>query len=136
MEISVIKRDEPVGNSQKLKLLIAEDDYISSRMLAKRIEIFSSEIIFAENGAVAVEMIRNNPDIDLIFMDLGMPQMDGFEAIKKIREFNNKVIIIVQSAYGFNADKERASVCGCTDFIMKPIQKDQIFNTMRKYFNI
>jgi len=136
MEISVIKRDEPAGNSQKLKLLIAEDDYISSRMLAKRIEIFSSEIIFAENGAVAVEMIRSNPDIDLIFMDLGMPQMDGFEAIKKIREFNNKVIIIVQSAYGFNADKERASVCGCTDFIMKPIQKDQVFNTMRKYFNI
>ncbi|MBK9392012.1 MAG: response regulator [Bacteroidetes bacterium] len=69
-------------------MLIAEDDFVSSRMLAKRVEIFAREILFAENGAIAIELLTKNPDIDLIFMDIGMPVMDGFEAIQNIREFN------------------------------------------------
>ncbi|NMC99160.1 MAG: response regulator, partial [Bacteroidales bacterium] len=79
-------------------------------------------------------IIEKHPEIDLILMDIGLPNMNGLEVVEKIRQFNNKVIIIAQTAYGFLSDKENALKSGCNDYISKPIKKDNIIALINKYF--
>jgi CheY-like chemotaxis protein len=67
-------------------------------------------------------------------MDIKMPEMDGYEAVRKIREFNNEVIIIVQTAYAFVSDKIMALEAGCNDYIRKPINKDLLNALINKHF--
>jgi CheY-like chemotaxis protein len=85
----------------------------------------------ARTGIEAVDICRNNPDIDLILMDMQMPGLNGYEATQQIREFNKTVIIIAQSAFGLSDDRESAA--GCSDYISKPINKSELL--VYKYFN-
>jgi CheY-like chemotaxis protein len=78
---------------------------------------------------------RNNPDIDLILMDIQMPEMNGYEATRKIRQFNKDVVIIAQTAYVLTGDREMAIAAGCNDYISKPIKKDELMALIQKYFN-
>jgi CheY-like chemotaxis protein len=119
----------------KLKILIAEDDIISQRLLTEMIKIFSSKVLTVWNGLKAVEICRNQPDIDLILMDIRMPKMDGLEAARQIRQFNDKVIIIAQTAYTLTNDMLKAIDAGCDDYISKPINRNLLMALINKYFN-
>jgi len=77
---------------------------------------------------------RNNPDIDLVLMDIQMPDMDGDEATRQIRQFNKDVVIIAQTAYALIGDREKAIAAGCNDYISKPIKKDELLEVMQRYF--
>ncbi len=121
-------------HNKNLKTLIVEDDRISKALISKAAKSFSSEILVAENGVQAVEIFRNNPDIDLILMDIQMPIMNGYEATRKIREFNTEVIIIAQTAFAFAEDKKMALDSGCNDHLAKPIFRDKLAELVEKYF--
>ena len=88
----------------------------------------------ASTGLEAVEICRNNPDIELILMDIQMPGMNGYDATRKIRKFNNDVIIMAQTAFGLSGDRERALESGCNDYISKPIKKTELNALIQKYF--
>ncbi|MCX6327603.1 MAG: ATP-binding protein [Bacteroidia bacterium] len=120
---------------RKLKILIAEDDEVSRIILVKMIGIFGKEILHAKTGVEAVVACRNNPDIDLILMDIKMPDMDGHEATRQIRQLNTDVIIIAQTAYGFSSEREKAIEAGCNDYISKPIEKTLLLELIKKHFN-
>lgn len=94
----------------------------------------SKEILKARNGFEAVEVCRNNPDTELILMDIQMHLMNGYEATRQIRRFNKDVVIIAQTAFGLSGDKEKAIVAGCNDYISKPIKKDELLSLIQKYF--
>jgi CheY-like chemotaxis protein len=96
---------------------------------------YSKDILKVKNGIDAIEICRQNPDIDLIMMDIRMPLLGGYEATKQIREFNKEVIIIAQTAYGLSGDKEKAIEAGCDDYISKPIKKHELLALIQKYFN-
>lgn len=117
-----------------LKILIAEDDTISEMLLVKHVKNFSRETIVARNGLEAVEACRNNPDTDLILMDIQMPEMNGYEATRKIREFNGDVVIIAQTAFGLSGDREKALQTGCNDYLSKPVRRDLLKQLVSKYF--
>ena len=117
-----------------IKILIAEDDETSEMLIKIRVEKFGKEILKVRNGLDAVELLRNNPDIDLVLMDIQMPEMDGYEATRQIRQFNKNVVIIAQTAYGFSGDRERAIDAGCNDYISKPIKKEELLSLIQKYF--
>lgn len=121
--------------TKNLNVLIAEDDKISRMLLTKIIKGFSKEIIEAIDGVEAIEACKNNPDIDLVMMDINMPNMNGHEATKQIRQFNKNVIIIAQTANAFDSDREVAMESGCNDFISKPIIKNELLELINKYFN-
>lgn len=121
-------------NVEKLKILVAEDDTISRMLIQKVIEPYSKEIINARTGVEAVKMCRNNPDLDLILMDIQMPQMNGFDATKEIRKFNKKVIILAQTAFALEGDKEKTIRTGCNDYISKPINKVELSRLVQYYF--
>lgn len=117
-----------------LKVLIAEDEEASKMLITIEIEKFCREILKASTGIQAVETCRNNPDIDLVFMDIQMPDLNGYEATKKIREFNKKVIIIAQTAFALEGDKEKAIEAGCNNYISKPINRDALLSLIQLYF--
>jgi PAS domain S-box-containing protein len=119
---------------RKLKIMIAEDDEISEMLIDSYIKMFGKEIVKARTGAEAVEACRNNPDMDLILMDIRMPDMGAYEAIRQIREFNKEVIIIAQTAYAQSGDREKTIESGCNDYIAKPIKNNELQALIQKYF--
>jgi signal transduction histidine kinase/CheY-like chemotaxis protein len=118
---------------KNLKILIAEDDETSKILLTKIVGVSGNEILYANKGVDAVMTCHDNPGIDLILMDISLPEMDGYEATRQIRQFNKKVTIIAQTAYGFSSDREKAMEAGCDDYISKPINKTLLLNLIEKY---
>ena len=118
-----------------LKILIAEDDEASGTLIAIVVKIFGKEIIRVKTGVDAIEACRSNSDIDLVLMDIQMPEMDGYEATRQIRKFNKSVIIIAQTAFGLTGDREKSIEAGCNDYISKPINKDKLKIIIQKHFN-
>jgi CheY-like chemotaxis protein len=68
-------------------------------------------------------------------MDIKMPVMDGYEASQKIRKFNKEVVIIAQTAYGLNGDREKSLDAGFNDYIRKPVNKTELESLIQKYFH-
>ncbi len=124
-----------LGHSHKLKILISEDDEVSSIYLNTILKKIDCEIIECSNGKKAVELCKSNPDIDLILMDIQMPLMNGYEATQLIREFNKDVYIIAQTAYALGGDREKALNAGCNDYIPKPIDKTHLLNLIGNYIS-
>lgn len=116
------------------KILIAEDDKLSARLIKAYIKTYCHELISVKTGVEAVQALRNNPDIDLILMDIQMPDMDGYEATREIRQFNKEVIIIAQTAFALSHELEKALAAGCNDYITKPIQKKLLTFLLKKHF--
>jgi hypothetical protein len=113
--------NEEKSQIKKLKILIVEDDETSEMLISIAVRMLSKEVIKVHSGAEAIEICLNNPDIDLILMDIKMPEMDGYEATRQIRLFNKSVFIIAQTAYGLESEKEKALDAGCNDYISKPL---------------
>jgi len=119
---------------KKLKILIVEDEEISSQLLAIVLGKFDHEIIEVNTGKLAVETLLHHPDIDLVLMDIKMPGLNGYETTRLIREFNSKVVIIAQTAYALSGDDKKALNAGCNDYISKPINKSKLEELVNKYF--
>jgi PAS domain S-box-containing protein len=130
----VVQAQYEENQLKKLKILIAEDDLVSEMLIAIDVDKFSKEILKARNGFETVEVCRNNPDTDLILMDIQMPEMNGHEATRQIRQFNKDVVIIAQTAFGLSGDRERAIEAGCNDYISKPIRRDDFMKIINKHF--
>ncbi len=117
-----------------LKILIAEDDEVSEILIVKDLKPFSNQILITTTGVETIEACRNNPDIDLILMDIRMPDLNGYEATRQIRQFNKEVVIIAQTAFGLSGDREKAIEAGCNDYISKPVNKNGLLTLIQKYF--
>jgi len=116
-----------------LTILIAEDDEASEMLLRLNLKKYCKQILSVSSGTEAVETCRNNPDIDLILMDIRMPLLSGYDATKQIRLFNKNVIIIAQTAHGLTGDREKALAAGCNDYLAKPIKKESLAIVMKKW---
>ncbi len=120
---------------RKLKALIAEDDIDSSTYMKTILKNLSFQILLAKTGVEAVKICRENPDLDLILMDIRMPEMNGYEATSEIRKFNDKIIIIAQTAFALAGDREKALKAGCNQYITKPIRRELLLKLLKKCFN-
>ena len=119
---------------KKLKILIAEDDETSEMLISVNVNKFSTEIFKVTTGTEAINVCRQHPVIDLVLMDIQMPEMNGYEATRQIRQFNKDVVIIAQTAYGLSGDREKAIEAGCNDYVAKPINKTELLSIIQKYF--
>ncbi len=118
---------------ENLFVIIADDDE-NSKMYLKEILIENcKKVLLTSNGIETVQVVKNNPDIDIVLMDIKMPEMDGYEATRRIREFNNEIIIIAQTAYALRGEEEKAKMAGCNDFITKPIDKRDLLKILKSY---
>jgi len=123
---------EYFGEIKDLKILIAEDVEPSDMLITIAINKITKEVLHAKTGIEAVEACRNNPDIDVVLMDIKMPEMDGYEATRLIRKFNKNIIIIAQTAQALTGDREKAITAGCNDYISKPIIISKLMAMIKK----
>jgi PAS domain S-box-containing protein len=121
-------------NISNLKILIAEDDEFSFQFLDILLQPYSNCILHAKNGQEAIEICRNNPDTDLILMDIKMPVLDGNQATKTIRRFNQGVTIIAQTAYAFIDDHKKFLDSGFNGYLTKPIKENDLKLLLKKQF--
>ncbi len=111
-------------------ILIAEDDPNSLYYLKTILQSFNVTILDTDNGQSAVEMVQANPNISLVILDLKMPVMNGYEAIKGIRSINPNVHILVQTAHAFSNERAIVQALGCNYFITKPIDINSLYLSM------
>jgi len=115
------------------KVLIVEDDAIGMGMIVNMLKPSKCTIINAINGQVALEVIKANPDTDMILMDLKMPVMNGFDATIAIRKDFPDLPIIAFTAYSLQKDKKKALDVGCNDIVTKPISKEIMFKKLQAF---
>jgi PAS domain S-box-containing protein len=119
-------------------ILIAEDEEINflylETLIKEQLDI-NCDTIHAKNGAEAVEICQNNKNICLVLMDIKMPEMDGYEATKRIKKFRADLPIIAQTAYSTREDQNKALKAGFDDFFSKPIDEKRLEIVLNKYLN-
>ena len=129
-----VQADEFHKKFAGLKILIVEDDNVSGNFIANIVNDIAKEIISVTTGTKAVELCLYNPDIDLVLMDIKLPELDGFEATRQIRQFNKEVVIIAQTAFAMMLNREMAIEAGCNDYITKPLKKSYLIEIINRYF--
>ncbi len=117
-----------------LNILIVEDDDQAALLLAGEVGKFGKEILTAKTGAESVAICRDHPELDLVLMDIEMPEMNGYAAAGQIRKFNQQVVIIAQTAYALTDDKAKALAAGCNDYIVKSLPNNELLALLKKYF--
>ena len=115
-------------------ILVAEDDYLNYLLIQKLLESTKAKLIRANNGQEAVELFGKKEKVDLILMDIKMPVMNGYEAIKIIRNSSSTIPIIAQTAYAMSNEKQMAVEAGCNYYITKPINHSELFEIFRRIF--
>ena len=133
--ITVVEQKTPqnIAKEMNLTILIAEDEEYNMLYITELFSSMNFKIIEAENGKRAVELADENPDIDLIFMDIKMPIMNGIEAMMEIKKQKPKLPIIALSAFAMESDKETAIKNGFDEYLSKPIDKTKLFSLINKY---
>lgn len=118
-------------DGKRKKILVAED-IESNYKLIYSILHKAYDVTWAINGEIAIEKVSSEP-FDVIFMDMKMPVMNGMEATRQIREMNLSLPIIALTAHAFDSDKEAALIGGCNDYLVKPVNKKLLLETLGKW---
>lgn len=115
------------------KILITDDDVRNIFSLTKALEKYKVEVVLAIDGKQALTQIENHPDIDVVLMDMMMPEMDGYETIREIRKMPgySKLPIIAVTAKSMRGDREKCITAGASDYISKPVDIDQLLSLLR-----
>jgi CheY-like chemotaxis protein len=126
-----LHRRDPV--LARKKVLIVDDDVRNIFALTSALESHEMDVIHAENGKDAVNLLKENPDVDVVLMDIMMPEMDGYETtqeMRKIDEFKDLPIIAL-TAKAMKTDREKCIRAGASDYISKPLDVDQLLSLLR-----
>jgi len=121
----------------KQVILIVEDrnvNFVFLRTVLLKMKNYKFVIYRAENGKEAINLCRENNNIDLVLMDIKMPIMDGFTATKRIKKIRPNLPIVAQTAYSTEEDIQKALEAGCDDFVSKPISRKRLKPIIGKYF--
>jgi hypothetical protein len=126
-----LRQTDPVLTGKKV--LVVDDDVRNIFALTSLLERYQMQVIFAENGRDGIETLRSNPDVNAVLMDIMMPEMDGYEttrAIRQINEFRNLPIIAL-TAKAMQGDREKCIEAGASDYITKPVDTEQLISLLR-----
>ncbi|MCK3684218.1 PAS domain S-box protein [Maribellus sp. YY47] len=121
---------EAKKKNTETKILVVEDDIASLFYFRQVLGKIYSNLFFAENGAKALELFESEAP-DIILIDIGLPDMSGLEVIRKIRETDSQVRIIVQTAYVMPEDERNAREAGCNDFFTKPVKTQLLLEKLQ-----
>ncbi len=115
------------------RVLIVDDDVRNIFSLTSMLEEHGMQVAFAENGRDAIGLLRENEDVDIVLMDIMMPEMDGYETTRAIREIPTlkSLPIIALTAKAMKGDREKTIAAGASDYITKPVDTEQLLSLMR-----
>lgn len=114
-------------------ILIAEDEEVSRFFFEKALKKTRANLFFVKDGLEAVELVKENTEIDLVLMDIRLPRMDGIEATSRIKAMIPELPVIIQTAYALQSAHEEALSSGCDDYITKPIKIETLLSILHKH---
>ncbi len=120
-------------NWENKTILVVEDDEISLEFLKELFEPYKVKIIDVLNGIEAIETCKNNPDIDIVLMDVQLPVMNGRDSMKEIKKIRPDLPVIAQTAFAMSGDKEKYIRDGFNNYISKPINVQELISIVEKY---
>lgn len=126
-------RFEHAYDWQGKSILIVEDDPNSFKFLRELLVKTGATVQQAVNGRLGVEAVRANPGIDMVIMDIRMPEMDGLEATKLIKKINARLPVIAQTAFAMAGDKEKMQRAGCDEYVAKPVNGNQLLAVINHF---
>jgi CheY-like chemotaxis protein len=115
------------------RVLVVDDDVRNVFALTSVLEANGMDVLFAENGREALDTLTAHPDVDIVLMDVMMPELDGYEATRQIRgqAAFKRLPIIALTAKAMKGDREDSIAAGASDYITKPVDVDQLLSLMR-----
>jgi CheY-like chemotaxis protein len=116
-------------------ILIVEDVAYNQEYLREILKDTNATLIFADNGVSAIEEFRLHTAIDVVLMDIRLPDINGLELTKNMIKERKNIKIIAQTAYASNSDREKAIDAGCNDYISKPINRGLLLDIISKQLN-
>jgi len=126
-------KEKDVFGVRGATILVVDDDEINLQYVENLLEGESVTLIKASGGEEAIQLVKGNPKVSLVLMDLKMPGMNGLEATAEIRKFNKTIPIVAQTAYAVSGDMEKALNAGCNDYLAKPIRQKALIRMIQKY---
>jgi CheY-like chemotaxis protein len=115
------------------KVLVVDDDARNIFALTSVLENHEVEVVSATNGRQAIDILKNTPDLEMVLMDIMMPEMDGYETMREIRKDAafRTLPILALTAKAMKGDREKCLEAGASDYISKPVNTDQLLSLMR-----
>lgn len=123
-----------LGPDEKKTILVAEDEENNFELARVILSSYDFDVLHAWDGRQAVDMVRDNPAIDLVLMDIKMPVMNGLEATREIKSFHARLPVIALTAYALPGDREKVLESGCDDYISKPISLNEFLAKVKRFF--
>jgi CheY-like chemotaxis protein len=119
------------------RVLIVDDDIRNVFALASALEVRGMKVLFAENGREGIERLREHPNVDLVLLDVMMPEMDGYETARAIRSMPRfeRLPIISLTAKAMKGDRDKSISAGASDYVTKPVDMDQLLSVMRVWLH-
>jgi CheY-like chemotaxis protein/HPt (histidine-containing phosphotransfer) domain-containing protein/anti-sigma regulatory factor (Ser/Thr protein kinase) len=123
------------GDFEGYRILVVEDNYINQMVIKAMLGRTKLQVDIAADGQDALEVIKNKPEYDLVFMDMQMPRMDGIEATRRIRQIPEcrDLPIIALTAMAMKSDREQGIAAGMNDYVAKPVDQEQIFKILKRW---
>ncbi len=118
--------------SEKFTVLVLEDDEIAFKLIETALYFLNVKVIHAETGKEGIELFKEN-NINMILLDLNLPDMDGFELLKDFNNINANVPVVAQTAYAMNNEKQICLEMGCVDFLLKPLNINKLHKVIDRF---
>lgn len=135
----VVKQETTNANNESIPdfsdkvILVADDEEFIHVLFRNYLSETGVRVVSAYTGKKTVETLHSEENIDLVLLDMRMPEMNGEDTVIEIRKENKDIPVIAQTAYAFEGDKERFITAGCTDYLSKPIKEDELLSVLSKY---
>jgi CheY-like chemotaxis protein len=113
-------------------ILIVEDDEMCASFLTEILEITGASLIHAENASDAIYFVHDNNCIDIVLMDIQLPDMNGWQATKIIKKVKKELPVVIQSAFSLETHVKKSIEAGCDFFVPKPIDINKLYDVMAK----
>ena len=122
-------------NWENKTILIVEDDHTSYVLLKSQLQQTKATIIHAVNGKRSVELVASTPQIDVVLMDIQLPDINGYEATRQIKQIKKNLPVIAQTAYALAGEREMCLKAGCDDYLSKPIDSAVLYSLLGSYLS-
>jgi CheY-like chemotaxis protein len=132
--LDLYQSDKPLAGR---KVLIVDDDIRNIFALSTVLEEHEMDVVSADNGRDAIERLRQDPDVDIVLMDIMMPEMDGMETMREIRKISSlkELPIVAVTAKAMKGDREKCIEAGAWDYLAKPVDGNQMLAVLRAWLH-
>jgi PAS domain S-box-containing protein len=128
-----ISEDKSDSYVKGLKVLIVEDDEVNYIYLSEIMSGIKAKVLHTRNGADTLKLFKRNNQIDIVLMDIKLPDMSGYDVTKEMKKIKPSVYVIAQTAYAMTGDREKALESGCDEYLAKPIRQEELLDVIMKY---